>query len=198
MNILTWLLSELLLYKYVALFIIEYTGAIILPLPVNASLLAIGAFASQGYFSFWVSLLVAITGNTLGDLTDYWLTRKYGEKVIRWFKLDKVRFFNLLKEELKSDAAITVFTTRFAGSLSSITNFLAGMVGVPFRTFLLYDFLGNFIEPGVALGVGYAVGDYWTNFSSFFGLVTGVITVSIVIFILVRMYKRVTKKYLFF
>jgi membrane-associated protein len=197
MDILSWLLSYILLYKYVALFIAEYAGAIILPIPVNAALLAIGAFSSQGYFNFWLSLIVAVTGNTLGDITDYALARKYDKKVIRWFRLDKVRFFTHLREELRTDAAITVFTTRFAGSLSSITNFLAGLAVVPFKTFFFYDLLGNIIEPLVGLSLGYAVGDYWNNFSGFFGLVSGIVAVSIIIFILVRMYRRITKKYLF-
>src|SRR5271170_7278391 len=116
-SLLTPLLSYLLLYKYVALFIIVYTGAIMIPFPVNAMLLALGAFASQGYFSFWISLMVAVTANTLGDLTDYGVARKYGEWVIHKLHFDKVRFFTRLKEELRTDAAVTVFTTRFAGSL---------------------------------------------------------------------------------
>lgn len=53
MNILSSLPSYVLLYKYVAIALVVYSGAVILPLPANAMLLAVGAFASQGYFSFW-------------------------------------------------------------------------------------------------------------------------------------------------
>jgi len=71
-----------LIYKYAAIFTIAFFGAIILPLPVNAMLLAIGAFSSQGYLIYGGSLTAAVTGNVLGDVTDYLATRKYGEIII--------------------------------------------------------------------------------------------------------------------
>ncbi len=128
MDVLGLLLSYLLLYKYTALAVVVYISALLLPLPSNAMLLAVGAFSSQGYFSFWISLAIAVTANTLGDLTGYAITRRYGVTVIRTLRLDKVRFFNQLQTELRTDAAITVFLTRFAGWLSTVSNFLAGLV----------------------------------------------------------------------
>ncbi len=192
---LSTVLSYLLIYKYFALFAVVYSAAVIVPFPGNAMLLAVGAFASQGYFSFRGSLAVAVTANTLGDLTDYFLARRYGMRIIRLLRLDRVPFFKNLSEELRTDAAITVFTTRFAGSLSVVGNFLSGLVGVPFRTFLWYDLLGNFIEPFVALSVGYLLGDYWSSFSGIFEIAGGVIAVLIVMFILIRIYKRLERKY---
>lgn len=195
MNILNSLLSYVLLYRYVTIALVVYFYAIILPLPSNAMLLAVGAFASQGYFSFWLSLAVAVTANTLGDLTDYGITRRWGEYVTRFLRLHKFKFYNQLQEELRSDAAVTVFTTRFAGSLSPIANFLAGLVGVPFGVFLINDFLGNVIEPFGALGLGYLAGDYWNNFSNLLELVAAIVAVAVVMFILLRMYRRMIRRY---
>jgi membrane-associated protein len=192
---LTPLLSYLLLYKYIALAAIVYIGAVGAPLPVNAMLLALGALAGQGYFSFWLSLIIAVVSNTLGDLTGYGLTWHYGEKITNFLHLRKAQFFKNLKDELHSDAAITVFLTRFGGSLSSIANLLAGLVQVPFKTFLVYDFLGNIVEPAAALTIGYIVGDYWNNLSNFFGIATGVVAVGVVMFVLIRMQRRLAKKY---
>jgi membrane-associated protein len=193
-GIASWLLSSLLLYRYPALFLIEYTGAIIIPWPVNILLLAVGAFASHGYFSFWTALAVAVAGNCAGDLTDYFLTRHYGEPVIRFFRLHRLRFYAQLQEELRADAAVTVFTTRFAGSLSSVTNFIAGLVQVPFRTFLIWDIVGNVIEPCAALAIGYAVGDYWSDFSNILDLFAAMVAVSVILFILVRIYRRMERR----
>jgi len=195
-SLLAPLLSFLLLYRYVALFVIVYSGAILIPWPVNAMLLAVGAFSSEGYFSFWISLAIAVIANTLGDLTDYGITRKYGEVVIRALRLNRVRFFDQVQEELRTDAAITVFTTRFAGSLSSVTNFLAGLVAVRLKTFFVYDLLGNIIEPFAALFIGYLVGDYWSDFSNLFTLIAAIVAVGIIIFVLLRIHRRITRKYL--
>lgn len=195
MDVLSLLLSYLLLYKYAALAVVVYVASALLPLPSNAMLLAVGAFSSQGYFNFWISLAVAVTANTLGDLTGYGITRRYGATVIHALKLDKIHFFDQLQTELRTDAAVTVFITRFAGWLSTATNFLAGLVGVPFATFLFYDILGNFIEPGAALSLGRIVGDYWSDFSNLLELIAGIVAVSVILFVLARIRNRITKKY---
>lgn len=195
MPTLATLLSWLLLYKYVALFAVVYVGALILPLPVNAALLAVGAFSSQHYFNFWLSLAVAIIANCLGDLTGYAVARHWGETVIRALHLNNFRFFGHLAEELRTDAIITIFITRQAGYLSTIANFLAGLVKVPFGIFLFFDFIGQIVEPLVALSIGYLVGNYWSDFSGSFEIVTGIVGVVIVIFILARISQRIAKKY---
>jgi membrane protein DedA with SNARE-associated domain len=195
MNLLSTILSYVLLYKYVTVALVVYFSAVILPLPSNAMLLAVGAFASQGYFNFWGALATAVIANTLGDLTDYWLAWHWGERVTRLLHLHNFKFYNQLREELRTDAAVTVFITRFAGSLSPVASLLAGLVRVPFNIFLINDFLGNFIEPFAALALGYAAGAYWSNFSGTLELFAGVVAVAIVMFILLRIYRRMMRKY---
>ncbi len=195
MDVISPLLSYLLLYKYAALAVFVYAAALLLPLPSNALLLAVGAFSGQGYFNFWIALAVAVIANTLGDLTGYAITRQYGAAVTHALRIDKIKFFDQLQTELREDAAITVLTTRFAGWLSPAANFLAGLVKVPFGTFLLYDFIGNFIEPAAALTIGRIVGDYWSDFSNLLELVAAIIAVCVVLFILARIRQRITKRY---
>ena len=165
MGILGSLLSYLLLYKYLALGVVVYITAVIVPLPTNAMLLAVGAFAGNGYFNIWISLVVAVSTNTLGDLTDYMLTRVFGDRVIRVFRLHKFKFYEQLQTEFEPTPRSPSLRRVSPDSLSPIGSFLAGLVGVPFSTFFWWDLLGNFIEPGAALGIGYAVGNYWNEFS---------------------------------
>jgi membrane protein DedA with SNARE-associated domain len=179
----------------VALAVVVYVGAVGAPLPINIMLLALGAFANQGFFSFWLSLAVTAVFNTFGDLTGYGLTWKYGEAITRFLHLRKAQFFVNLEKELRSDAAVTVFITRFAGSMSSITNLLAGLVKVPFMTFFVNDLVANILEPGMWLAIGYGVGNYWSDFSDLSSIVGGIFAVSIIMFILFRMQQRLMKKY---
>ena len=91
-NFVALLLSFLLLYKYWALFAVIFVAAVLVPLPTNSVLLAAGAFASQGYFSFWLSLAVAVGANIAGDCFDYFLARRYGRRVSwgepgRWWRV---------------------------------------------------------------------------------------------------------------
>lgn len=195
MNVLNSLLAFVLLYKYAAVALVVYLAAVIVPLPANAMLLAVGAFSSQGYFNFWIAFVVAVTANTGGDLTDYFITRIFGERVVHFLRLQKFKFYEQLKEEFRTDAAITVFTTRFASSLSPIASFLAGLVGVPLRIFFINDLLGNVIEPGAALAIGYVAGDYWNDFSGIIELFAAIVAVSVIIFILYRIHRRMRRRY---
>ena len=194
-SLLAPLLSYLLLYKYVALFVVVYFSALIVPLPSNAMLLAVGAFASRGYFSFWASLAVAVIANTLGDLSDYALARKFGTAVTHFLRLDRLAFFRELEKELRTDAAVTVFTTRFAGVLSTPASFLAGLAKVPFLTFLWCDILGNAIEPFAALSLGYLAGDYWSSFSGPLSIFAAIVAVLVILFVLSRIYRRIMRRY---
>lgn len=193
--LLSTLLSYILLYKYIALFAIGYAAALIVPLPVTILLLAVGAFSSQGYINIFLAFIVAIVSNVLGDVSAYAVTRIWGEPVIKKLHLNKFRFYEELQAELRSDAAITVFTTRLAGSLGNVANFLAGLVKINPLTFLLYDFLGDLIEPIVALTVGRLVGNYWNNFSNLFTLIASIIAVIVIIFILWKIYLRFKRRH---
>ncbi len=193
-NVLGEVLSFVLLYRYLAIAVVVYASAVIVPLPANAMLLAVGAFASQGYFNFWAVLAVAVGANTAGDLTDYAIARAFGGRVVRALHLHRFVFYEELQSELRTDAAVTVFTTRFAGALSTVANFLAGLVRVRFTTFFINDVLGNAIEPFGALAIGFAAGNYWSNLSEPIEIVAGMVAVAIVMFVLYRIYRRVARR----
>jgi membrane-associated protein len=195
MDTLATILSWLLLYKYAALFLVVYTGSVLLPLPINAALLAVGAFSGEHFFNFWLSLAIAIAANCAGDLTAYGIARHWGERVIRLLRLDRLKFFGYLAEELRHNAAITIFLTRQAGYLSNISNFLAGMVEVPFLTFFSFDLIGNLVEPPIAIGVGYMVGNYWSSFLGVFTTATAAVAIVVVMFVLMQISRRIAKRY---
>jgi membrane protein DedA with SNARE-associated domain len=164
------LLSFLLLYKYWALFAVMFVAAVVLPIPTNSILLAAGAFASQGYFSFSLSLIVAVGANILGDCLDYFLARKYGRPVIRLLHIRIPSYVERLEEYVKRHPGPTIFLTRFVGTADPLANILSGFVGIRFGTFLLYDFLGNVVSIGGVLYAGYFLGIHWQDFSMFFSI----------------------------
>ena len=164
------LLSFLLLYKYWAIFLTVFAAAIAVPLPINSILLAAGAFASQGYFSFSLSFAVAMVANLLGDSLDYFLARRYGHAALRLLRIRVPAYLERLEEYVRDHPGPTIFFTRFAGAADAVANVFAGFVGVPFLVFLWWDFLGNGISIGGVLWAGYFFGDNWAAFSKFFSL----------------------------
>jgi membrane protein DedA with SNARE-associated domain len=192
-SLLAFLLSYLLLYKYTTLFVISFVSAVFVPLPANAILLAVGAFANHGYFNLPLSFAVAFGGNVLGDLFDFLIAKRYGDRLIRILRINRSRFFNQLEEEVRRDAGPTIFMSRFAGSLDPIVTVLAGSAGVPFWMFFANDAVGNGIQIGAVLTLGYLLGDYWQNFSGVVNIVTGILVVAILFFMLFRISRRITR-----
>ena len=162
------LLSFLLLYKYWALFIVIFSAAVIVPFPSNSVLLAAGAFASQGYFSFSISLAVAVAANTLGDCVDYFLARRYGARALRILHIRIPTYIERLERSVRRYPGPVIFLTRFVGTIEEITSFLSGFIGIGFGTFLLYDLLGNLASIGAVIYAGYFLGINWQDFSGLF------------------------------
>lgn len=193
--ILSFLLSYVLLYKYLALFFIVFSASIIVPFPVTEIMIAVGAFVNQGYFNPWMSFVVAQAANVLGDLIDYLITRRYGYAPLHKLRLSRSRLFKKVEEELKAHARSTIFVTRFAGGLGPLVNFLSGAAGISFKKFLTFDFLGNFVYFVGALSLGYWAGGYWENLSDFLGLAIGTLSVLVVFSILWRVYQAIRNRH---
>ncbi|MEI6843044.1 MAG: DedA family protein [bacterium] len=191
-SILSFLLSYLLLYKYTALFLVVFSAAVILPLPIDITLIAVGAFSSQGFFDFKMAVFVALSANFLGDLIDYAIFRKYGHIVVRERYIKKYSFFLNLEEYFKKHSGFTIFISRFVGVLGPMVNFISGYVGVSPIKFIIYDLLGNFIEITLLVVIGYFIGDYWNNIS---GLVTTVGSLLVVVVVSYIIYSAYQNKY---
>ena len=84
------LLSFLLVYKYLGLFVVALLAALALPLPASTILAAAGAFAAQGYFSLTAVLIVAFVGNITGDAIGYFISRRYGVPLLRKIGFEKM------------------------------------------------------------------------------------------------------------
>ena len=184
-------LSFILLYKYWAIFVITFAASFLLPIPMNAIITAMGAFASQGYLNGPFALSLTILTNVLADSFGFYLTHHYGQIII-----DKLipkwdgKVFSVEKY-LRRYAFGTVFLTRIAGPFAPYVNFLSGLIGVPYLKFLIADFLGNAIGAIFFFVAGYILGNYWQTFLNDIWIVTIVITVLFVIYVL---YKTLMRK----
>ena len=114
-------------------------------LPMNAIIIAMGAFASQGYLNGPLALSLTVLTNVLADSFGFFLTYHYGQVIID--KLIPKWDGKLLvsREYLRKYAFGTSFLTRIAGPFIPYVDFLSGLIGVPYLKFLIADFLGNAI-----------------------------------------------------
>lgn len=186
--ILSGILSFLLVYKYPALFLLVFVSAIAVPFPIDTTLVAVGAFASQGYFSAIVAYFAAFLGNVIGDITSYVIWKRYGRAIIREKYAKKYRFFARLEQYVGTYTGPTVFASRFVGLFGPVVNFLCGYGRVRFEIFLLGSISGNAVDTVWPIALGYVVGSSWENFSSLVTVFGSIIALLAITGALLRVY----------
>lgn len=184
--VLSILLSYLLLYKYVTLFVVMYFAGLFIPFPINTLVFATGVFASQGFFNLWLSFGVAVFGNVLGDYTGYMLTAIWKERYVKRSHLEKVPYLPKLEAYLRKYAGLTVFFSRFLGIAGCTVNFLSGLAGVSRTRFLAFDILGNAFSAGIFLFGGYILGTFTETFYDSMSLIGLMISLTFVIIVVLK------------
>jgi len=159
------LASEYGLWVYGIVFLIVFceTGLVVLPLlPGDSLLFAAGSLASLPDSQLSPHLLffgLSIAG-ILGDTLNYWIGKKIGPKVFasqesRFFKreyLDKTHAFYL------KYGAKTIVIARFIPIIRTFAPFVAGVGGMPYRTFIFYNIIGAVIWVGSFVYAGFYFG----------------------------------------
>ena len=197
-NILTFILSFLLLYKYWTLFVVFFFAGLILPIPTSSILLATGAFASQGYFNFFISLLVIVGANVLGDYVGYFVAQRYGRKAFQIMHVRVPVWIEKMEDFIRKYPGPAIFITRFVGTTDVIANLLCGFSGVSVLTFIFYDFIGNLVSDGSLLYAGYFLGIHWQDFTGILNVtdyvIIGVVVVGVLSIFVWRKSRKTAKK----
>lgn len=188
---LSFFFSYILLYKYITLVSFVFIGTFLIPLPLNIMFFVVGAFSSQGYFNVFVCWIVAFLTNVLSDLLGFFLTNKYGEEIFKTLHIDtKNPKFLKIEKWLMEYSSETIFFTRITGPFAPTVNFLSGLVGVPFKKFLLYDIAGNFVDVSFFIFAGYFLGNFWQDFLKNTQYISLFIFLVFILFLLFRFYKK--------
>ena len=158
------LLTFVLIYKYVAIFLINVLASLSLPLPGSAVIIASTFFASEGYLSLTLVFLVALSSSILGDMLLYWFAKQFGRKLLLKIGLRRLidsSGFTRLESRFKSHPFLMVIVTRFGGSVTPLASFVAGHAKMSFRKFLIADIIGESVSTAGLCVIGYIFGDNW-------------------------------------
>ncbi|MCW2498747.1 MAG: hypothetical protein JWN87_423 [Frankiales bacterium] len=151
-----------------------------------------GVLASQGQVSLTLVLVLAVAGAIIGDTVGYEVGRHYGPR-LRASRLgqrigeDRWRSTEAF---LQRRGGTAVFFGRWTAVLRAMVPGAAGMAGLPYRTFALYNALGGTLW-AVACGLGgYLVGGVIGRYVSGLGYVIGAVVVLFVAFHYVQKYRH--------
>jgi len=121
---------------------------------------------TNGPWSFWIVVVVATLGNTLGSLVAYaigaWGGRPFLERYGKYL-LIRPHEIEIAERFFARWGAQTAFFSRLLPIVRTFISFPAGVARMPIRTFVLYSTAGAFIWSTVLVWAGIQLGARWTE-----------------------------------
>ncbi|MDQ3878298.1 MAG: bifunctional DedA family/phosphatase PAP2 family protein [Actinomycetota bacterium] len=178
-------------WAYVLLFVLaaaEASAFVGLFVPGETAMLVAGVLCYQGRASLWVMIVAGCLGAIVGDSIGYEIGRHLGPRMMhsrlgRWIGDER---WDKGQEALKQRGGRAIFFGRFVGLLRAIVPALAGMAGIPYGTFVVYNVAGGviwatgFVLLGFAAGRSYQVVEKWAGRASLLLLIMFAVIVGIV------------------
>jgi membrane protein DedA with SNARE-associated domain len=121
------------------------------------------AYSEHSLRLSWI-IVVATVAATAGDNLGYILGRRGGRPLLeRYQNIFRIRSETLEQGErtFARYGAATVFFARFVFGLRIIAGPMAGVLRMPWRTFVVFNFLGAALWVSVISAAGYLFGRHW-------------------------------------
>ena len=165
LHILDWLRSALVQYGYWAVagaLALENAGV---PVPGETVLLMASflAYSEHDLRISWI-ILVGTVAATLGDNLGFALGYYGGRPLLqRYSSIFRIRHATLERGErlFEHYGVVTVFFARFVFGMRIIAGPLAGVLRMPWKRFLVSNFLGAALWVTLISGAGYLFGQHW-------------------------------------
>jgi membrane-associated protein len=148
--------------------------------------------AYYGRLNLAVAILAVVAGAIIGDSIGYAVGRRWGLRLLegplsRFIKPHHVRRTQVI---LQRRGGWAVFGGRFTAALRVLVPGFAGMALIPYRRFLLFNFIGGLIWGVGYVLLGYFAGASWRTAAHTAGtaglIAVGAVIVTIVVVVLVR------------
>ncbi|MDQ4070401.1 MAG: DedA family protein, partial [Actinomycetota bacterium] len=157
--------------------LLEASAMIGLVVPGEAALLIGGFLASQGRAELPLMMVVGAVGAVVGDSVGYEIGRHLGPSLRRsrlgqWVGDER---WAAAEAYLAKHGGRAVFFGRFVGVLRAMVPTIAGLSGMPYRTFLPWNAIGGLVwAPGFVL-LGYAAGGSYHKVAEWTGRASAVL-----------------------
>ena len=149
-------------YGCVFLIIFIETGVVFFPfLPGDSLLFASGFFAQGGGFNIVALLAVAWAAAILGDQCNFMIGHFFGKKIVESGKVKAMTPERLQKSEafLQKWGHLAIFLGRFFPFIRTFVPFIAGMGGMHWRNFVIFNVLGGITWSTLFTLLGYFFGE---------------------------------------
>ena len=194
----SWIAAgPLMAYGCVFLIVFIETGVVFFPfLPGDSLLFASGFFAQGGGFNIVALLATAWCAAILGDQCNFMIGHFFGRKIIASGKVKVMTPERIEKSEkfLEKWGHLAIFLGRFFPFIRTFVPFIAGMGGMHWRNFVVFNVLGGITWSTRFTLLGYFFGGIPFVQDHFELLIVGIILVSVVPTIVGLVKSRLGKK----
>ena len=170
-------------YGFVFLIIFIETGVVFFPfLPGDSLLFASGFFAAGGGFNIFALLAVAWCAAILGDQCNFMIGHFFGRRIIDAGKVKAMTPERIEKSQKFLDkwGHLAIFLGRFFPFIRTFVPFIAGMGGMRWRSFVVFNVLGGVTWSTLFTLLGYFFGGIPFVQDHFELLIVGIVAVSLV------------------
>lgn len=155
-----------------------------------------GVTASLGHTHLGIVILVVVLAAVVGDSVGYEIGKHVGPRLLRHRLVERRRgAVDRASERLRDLGGPAVFLARWTAFLRAVTPALAGMVRMPYRTFLPWNAVGGVAWGGVAVLAGFLAGQSYRRVEHWLGtgaaVVVGLVVVVAIAVHLVRRHREV-------
>lgn len=152
-------------WVYLFLFMIFFveTGLVIMPfLPGDSLLFFVGMLAAQGSLSLGLCILLLILAAILGDACNYFIGKYVGHHILNWklfgWQLVKPKHLEKTHQFYEQHGPKTIIIARFVPLVRTFAPFVAGVISMKYRTFLMFNIIGGVLWVMVLSLAGYYLG----------------------------------------
>ena len=170
-------------YGLVFAIIFIETGVVFFPfLPGDSLLFAAGFFAHSGGFSLFALLATAWCAAILGDQCNFFIGEKLGQRIVRSGKVKAMTPERMEKSQAFLDkwGRPAIFLGRFFPFIRTFVPFIAGMGGMKWHHFVVFNILGGITWSSLFTLVGYFFVGIPAVQEHFSLVVVGIVLVSVI------------------
>ncbi len=134
------LLEQLGALSYVGIFGVSMLANVVIPVPEEIVLLALGYLAGTGAVNGFILLPIIMTGLLVSDVVMYTLSKRGNRFIMFFYRKFFAQKVNRKQHWMKTHIEKVIFFSRFLVQLRFIGPFMAGHYRVPVKKFIKYDF----------------------------------------------------------
>ena len=129
-------------------------------LPGDSLLFSAGLFAAGGHLDIWSLAWILTIAAILGDATGYWIGRKLGSTLYDRpdSMLFKRKHLDQTREFYEKHGGKTIILARYIPIVRTFAPTVAGVAGMSYRSFAIFNVVGAFLWIWSLLFAGYLLG----------------------------------------